>query len=41
MLIAAEKRAQIEGGSAIAVIGASKILKTVQVRFFVLKGIKC
>lgn len=39
VLIAAEKRAR-EGGSAIAVTGASKILKTVQVRFF-LKELKC
>lgn len=34
VLTAAEKRAPIEGGSGIAVTGASKILKTVQVRFF-------
>lgn len=40
VLTAAEKRAQIEGGSAIAVIGASKTLKTVQVRFLIFKGIK-
>lgn len=41
VLNAAEKRAPMEGGSAIAGSSASKrLLKTVQVRFFFFKGIK-
>lgn len=38
VLSAAEKRAPVEGGSTVAVTVASKILKTVQVRFFFLRN---